>query len=1052
MNQAWPRLRHVFSLRRHLEDVPKSNGTIEEVKQCFPNFPKQFLNHFPVDLLVVECCSRTNSTIRGTEEPWERAIAETEIDNRPLLIVESWAPNAVIGTTGPDAKIYSTRWKTRGYRTHIQFIPCETIGGSIKQDRTWIVRERLPIPEAWSWSIIKPITSIRPMSNLLTPPGLGRFRYFSNNVNGKVWNAATDLMPSQPGSRIRTEKGIRNLRLEEVGRALGFDKEAATKLKAHVAKRTTAVHHWEYIGRCMPSRQTTRQVTRNLNSQDTQTKAAATSDVGASRSYSFEWKPPSLKDGSKWNEARKRNLRRACDSYPNSEEMYRDGLQRLSVHRNNYNKDGPCPKRLQLLWWEFPREHWDELREGFRQRFLTKPTPTILPNAEMDESGLSAATEFVEELIQLGVLREGEGIEVLSNAPLFVVAKAGQPGQWRVIADMKKGGQNDAIGADPCFLPRANHILEELYTGGYSAVVDLSKYFYNYQTHPEDRPYLGMIHPITGVMWVYHGLPMGSSNSPAASGRGGNAFLRKLRQTFETFQGRGRANCYFSSITKLGYNPRLGYGYILKNDKYGVAVKIWGFVDDFFIHGLTLKAVREGLKFFLDAALECGFLAHPGKLTKPSQEVKYIGFNFNTVDEPILSIPTDKRERALAMCDYLLSDQSKEWSRLGLAVVAGVLESLSDATPKRYGHTVLREFHTLVHPPGMGTGMAPYITRTKITQKVYDGIRWWKTFLKSGQGRIIRPQRAGTLVTMFGDGSGTGTGGTLQIPESPLLMWSAVWNVTVFAATSNYKELNTLRLSLLHLERNGEPSKYVGTTVFYFTDNSTTYFIMNSGSSRWERLHALIVEIKLLELRLEINLVVIHVPGKVMITQGTDGLSRGVWMSQLHQQMDQQTILAGIFSPVAYHPELFAFARTLDSTISSRGEYLHWESKWSETACFDHLTIWCPPPEICRQLLYFLMNMWVERPFTTSCLIFVPRTCSASYLGLSRYIRNIGTIKPHEQPLRYSPLLPIPIEIFYIKPHVSELPNKNRRETFSHPELLQHRKEAEEMRWMSALS
>ena len=134
MNQAWPRLRHVFSLRRHLEDVPKSNGTIEEVKQCFPNFPKQFLNHFPVDLLVVECCSRTNSTIRGTEEPWERAIAETEIDNRPLLIVESWAPNAVIGTTGPDAKIYSTRWKTRGYRTHIQFIPCKTIGCSIKQD------------------------------------------------------------------------------------------------------------------------------------------------------------------------------------------------------------------------------------------------------------------------------------------------------------------------------------------------------------------------------------------------------------------------------------------------------------------------------------------------------------------------------------------------------------------------------------------------------------------------------------------------------------------------------------------------------------------------------------------------------------------------------------------------------------------------------------------------------------------------------------------------------------------------------------------------------
>ena len=59
----------------------------------------------------------------------------------------------------------------------------------------------------------------------------------------------------------------------------------------------------------------------------------------------------------------------------------------------------------------------------------------------MDESGLNTAAEFVDELIKLGVVRDiDEGMEILTNAPLFVVPKEGQPGEWRVIADMLKGG------------------------------------------------------------------------------------------------------------------------------------------------------------------------------------------------------------------------------------------------------------------------------------------------------------------------------------------------------------------------------------------------------------------------------------------------------------------------------------------------------------------------------------------------------------------------------------------------------------------------------------
>ena len=259
----------------------------------------------------------------------------------------------------------------------------------------------------------------------------------------------------------------------------------------------------------------------------------------------------------------------------------------------NYFSEGPSPKWLQLLWLEFLPEHWEDLRNGFRQNFLATPPSTLTPNSKMDKSGLQAAAAFVDELLDSGVICSlEEGMNIVANAPLFVVPKEGQPGQWRIIADMEKGGQNECIGSDPVFLPRTGHILEEMYAGGYSAVVDMSKYFYNIPTHPDDHPFLGLVHPITGILYAYFGLPMGSSNSPAAASRVGNAFIHQLHQKFDIFLGIGTANCFWISFEEVGYDPELGHGFVLTN-KHGLAVKLYGFVYDFLIHGASLDLVRS---------------------------------------------------------------------------------------------------------------------------------------------------------------------------------------------------------------------------------------------------------------------------------------------------------------------------------------------------------------------------------------------------------------------------------------------------------------------------
>jgi hypothetical protein len=72
-------------------------------------------------------------------------------------------------------------------------------------------------------------------------------------------------------------------------------------------------------------------------------------------------------------------------------------------------------------------------------------------------------------------------------------------------------------------------------------------------------------------------------------------------------------------------------------------------------------------------------------------------------------------------------------------------------------------------------------------------------------------------------------------------------------------------------------NKLRGRMVFYFTDNEVTYNICKKGSSKTLSLYLLVQKLKALELALGCPLGVFHVTGTTMITQGIDGLSRGVW-------------------------------------------------------------------------------------------------------------------------------------------------------------------------------
>ena len=144
-------------------------------------------------------------------------------------------------------------------------------------------------------------------------------------------------------------------------------------------------------------------------------------------------------------------------------------------------------------------------------------------------------------------------------------------------------------------------------------------------------------------------------------------------------------------------------------------------------------------------------------------------------------------------------------------------------------------------------------------------------------------------------------------------------------------------------------------------------------------------------------------------------------MSELHPSRCQAELARAVFDPLPVDLHLVRHYVTLTGcTLPWRVH--HWEYHRGKHL-FDHLSVWFPPPELARQCLIGILESWVERPRSSAALLFIPRTLSRCWLGLSRHVLLIDTIFPNKTPLRSPPLLPIPVLVLYIPPHVPSLPS-----------------------------
>jgi hypothetical protein len=144
--------------------------------------------------------------------------------------------------------------------------------------------------------------------------------------------------------------------------------------------------------------------------------------------------------------------------------------------------------------------------------------------------------------------------------------------------------------------------------------------------------------------------------------------------------------------------------------------------------------------------------------------------------------------------------------------------------------------------------------------------------------RLVRGFHVSRLLYGFGDASGAGFGASWidcnvgEESNKKVHYRFGRWGSEADGASSNFRELCNLVETLQAAADRGE---LMGVEVFLFTDNSTAEAAVHRGSSSNKRLYALVKQLKLIEMLNGSRIHVIHVAGKRMIAQGTDGLSRG---------------------------------------------------------------------------------------------------------------------------------------------------------------------------------
>ncbi len=554
-----------------------------------------------------------------------------------------------------------------------------------------------------------------------------------------------------------------------------------------------------------------------------------------------------------------------------------------------------------LFFWRWPPYARELVLIGHPPWFVTDPPQHKVPQRWEPDSEVRTR---IKTKLEVPVLRKYIAPGLVKSLTSFFSVPKGE-NDLRMVYDATKSGLNACLWVPSFQLPQSETLTDLLTTSSWMADIDLGEHFHNFPLHPDlqshcgidVRPYfdeLGHRNKAKKTKWLrWCRCMMGLKLSPYAT-------IKATHLGFEVANGNRNdpKNALQWESVKLNFPGSLDYDpthpWVLRTTCQGKpAGATPAYVDDLRPVG---NSCDHCFQVAHQTASRLGYLGiqNASRKTRPPSQHPgaWAGIIAHSDDKGI----------------FITTSQEK-WDKAKSIVQR--LQTTLTQTDFLHHKTLEQHRGFLVHLQRVFPVIAPYLKGIHLTLDGWRANRddeGWRMALDPGAEldvshpnapvevqavsrlttdlealatlfnsshpplRPIRPTAVTTVIYGFADASGVGFGSSLQLPTGSIAYRYGLWGKDAEDASSNYRELRNLVESLEAAHHAGQLTHR---EIFMFTDNSTAEGSYYKGNSPSRLLFELVLRLRELELLGGLILHVIHVAGARMISQGTDGLSRG---------------------------------------------------------------------------------------------------------------------------------------------------------------------------------
>jgi hypothetical protein len=187
-----------------------------------------------------------------------------------------------------------------------------------------------------------------------------------------------------------------------------------------------------------------------------------------------------------------------------------------------------------------------------------------------------------------------------------------------------------------------------------------------------------------------------------------------------------------------------------------------------------------------------------------------------------------------------------------------------------------------------------------------------------------------------------------------------------FGTSSNWKELGNV---VMALEQYAKAGLLNNCELFIFTDNMTAESAYWKGSTKSQTLFGWVLRLKALEMEYDLLLHMVHVSGRRMILQGTDGISRGDHAEGVMVGKPMLEFVPLNLNALERSPSLVDWVNT---TLVPEGFLLLDPKGWFSDAHANGNFLWTPPPAAADAMVEQLGKARHKQPHCCHIII-VPR-------------------------------------------------------------------------------